>query len=156
MVMVSNIGLTEQIMKVTGLWTKLKVKEPFGTQKVIYIEVNLKMIWLTDMENTLILMVPNIRENSMMTYKKVTARKNGLMELSILVATKMEWNTDMEFINGPTEVVIKVIGTKIKFQNMESTFGMTGELIKDIGLIIICMVTEFINGQMVENMKENI
>jgi len=57
---------------------------------VIYIEVNLKMIWLTDMENTLILMVPNIRENSMMTYKKVTARKNGLMELSILVATKME------------------------------------------------------------------
>jgi len=48
------------------------------------------MLWLTDMENTLILMVPNIRENSMMTYKKVTGRKNGLMELSILVATKME------------------------------------------------------------------
>ena len=61
----------------------------------------------------------------------------------------------MEYTNGPMEVAIKVIGTQIKFQNMVSTFGMMEELIKAIGLIIICMVTEFINGQMVVNMKEN-
>lgn len=60
---------------------------------------------------------------------------------------------DMECTNGPMEVVIKVIGTKIKFRNMESTFGMMEELIKDIGLIIICMATEFINGPMVESTK---
>ena len=61
----------------------------------------------------------------------------------------------MEYINGPMEVAIKVIGTQIRFQNMVSTFGMKEELTKAIGSIIICMVTEFINGQMVVNMKEN-
>jgi hypothetical protein len=90
MVMVFNIGQTEPITKETGLLTKQRVKERFGTQKVIYIEVNLKMIWLTDTVNTLILMVPNIRENFMMTFKKVTVKKNGLMELNISEAIKME------------------------------------------------------------------
>jgi hypothetical protein len=62
----------------------------------------------------------------------------------------------MEYTNGPMEVVIKEIGTKIKFRNMENTFGMTVELIRGIGLTIICMVTECINGLTVVNTKVSI
>tara|TARA_B110001450_G_C17382646_1_gene384360 strand:- start:329 stop:454 length:126 start_codon:yes stop_codon:yes gene_type:complete len=40
---------------------------------------------------------------------------------------------DMEFISGPMEVDIKVIGTKIKFPNSESTFGMMVGHIQEIG-----------------------
>jgi hypothetical protein len=154
--MVYNIGLMVPITRATGSWTKLKAKVRFGTLKETFIEVNLKMIWPTAMENTLILMVLNTRENFMMTYKKVTVKKNGLMELSILDPTRMVWNMDMEFISGQMEVDIKVIGTKIKFPNSESTFGMMVGHIQEIGWIIICMVMECINGQMVENTKVSI
>jgi hypothetical protein len=50
--------------------------------KVTFIEVNLKMIWLTDTENTLISTDLSIKENFTMTFKKVTVKKNGLMGLS--------------------------------------------------------------------------
>jgi len=51
------------------------------------------------------------------------------------------------------EAFTKVIGLKIKFQDMENIFGMIKEHIKDIGKIIICMDKEFTNGLTEENMK---
>ena len=57
--------------------------------RVIFIEVNLKMTWLTGTENILISMDLSIKENFMMTYKKVMGKKNGLTELNILEATRM-------------------------------------------------------------------
>ena len=57
--------------------------------RVIFIEVNLKTTWLTGTENILISMDLSIKENFMMTYKKVMEKKNGLTELNILEATRM-------------------------------------------------------------------
>jgi len=57
--------------------------------RVIFIEVNLKTTWLTGTENILISMDLSIKENFMMTYKKVMGKKNGLTELNILEATRM-------------------------------------------------------------------
>jgi hypothetical protein len=59
----------------------------------------------------------------------------------------------MGHIIGQTVVFIKEIGIKIKYQDMVLIIGMTIECTKDIGLIIICMVKENINGQMVVDMK---
>ena len=42
------------------------------------------------MENTLILMDPNIKENLEMMFKKDMVKKNGLMEQNMLEATRME------------------------------------------------------------------
>ena len=61
----------------------------------------------------------------------------------------------MEFTNGQTEVCIKEIGTKTRFQNMANTTGTMGEHIKGTGLIIICMDKVFTNGLTVENTKVN-
>lgn len=61
----------------------------------------------------------------------------------------------MALIIGLTEVVIKEIGTKIKYQDMVLIIGMTIECTKVIGLIIICMVKVNIIGQMAVNMKVN-
>lgn len=59
----------------------------------------------------------------------------------------------MESINGQMVACIKEIGSIIKYQVMVSILGMIKELIRDIGWTITCMAQEFINGQMVENMK---
>jgi len=61
----------------------------------------------------------------------------------------------MVYINGQMVVCIKEIGIKIKFQNMANIIGMMEELIKDIGLIIICMDKVSTNGLTVENMRVN-
>lgn len=87
---VYNTGQTELIMKATGCLTKQKGKVLSGMPKVMYIEVNSKMIWPMDMENILILMDQNIKESLEMTYKKDTERKNGLMELNTLEVIRME------------------------------------------------------------------
>ena len=63
---------------------------------------------------------------------------------------------DMEFTSGLMEAFTKVIGTKIRFQNMANITGTTVELIKVIGLIIICMEAVSTNGQTVGNTKVNI
>ena len=76
-------------MKETGCLTKLKDKEHSGMLRVMFIEVNLKTTWLTGTENILISMDLSIKENFMMTYKKVMGKKNGLMALNILEATRM-------------------------------------------------------------------
>jgi hypothetical protein len=85
-----SIGQMELIMKVNGVLIKLKVKEHFGMQKVMFIGENLKMIWPTVMENILILMDLNIKENSKMMFKKGMEKRNGLMEPNMLVLIKME------------------------------------------------------------------
>jgi hypothetical protein len=46
-------------------------------QRVIFIEVNLKMIWLMDTVNTLISTVQNIKVNLTMMSKRAMAKKNG-------------------------------------------------------------------------------
>lgn len=89
MAMEYSTGLMELIMKETGYLIKLKDKELFGMLKVMFIEVNSKTIWLMDMENILTSMVPNIKENLEMMYKKDMVRKSGLMEPNTLEATKM-------------------------------------------------------------------
>lgn len=63
---------------------------------------------------------------------------------------------DMEYTNGRMEVFIKGIGFKTKSLDMVNILGMIKELTKDIGLTIICMVKEYINGQMAGNMKVTI
>ena len=78
-----NTGLMEPIMKGNGTTTKLRGKEPSIMLKVISTEVNSRMIWPMDMENTFILMEVSIRENSKMTCRKDMVRKNGSMELSM-------------------------------------------------------------------------
>ena len=52
-------------------------------QKVMFIEENLKTIWQTVMENTLISMDLNIKENSKMMFKRDMEKRNGLMELNM-------------------------------------------------------------------------
>ena len=62
----------------------------------------------------------------------------------------------MVFISGPITVFTKETGKITKYLAMVSTLGMTGEPIKDIGKIIICMGKEYTNGLMAEFMKVNI
>tara|TARA_B110000285_G_C15057076_1_gene580166 strand:- start:513 stop:785 length:273 start_codon:yes stop_codon:yes gene_type:complete len=88
--MVYNIGQMEHITKETGCLTKQKDKEHSGMLKVMFIEVNLKTTWLMGMENILISMDLNIKENLETMFKKVTEKKNGLMVLNTLEATKTE------------------------------------------------------------------
>jgi hypothetical protein len=85
-----NIGLMALIMKVNGVLIKLKVKELFGMLKEMFTEENSKMIWRMAMENIRISTVLNIKESLKMTFKKDMEKKNGLMEQSMLVHTKME------------------------------------------------------------------
>jgi hypothetical protein len=59
-------------------------------QKVMFIEENLKMIWRMVMENIHILMDLNTKENSKTMSKKDMGKRNGLMELNMLVPIKME------------------------------------------------------------------
>ena len=76
--MVFNIGQMVLTMKEIGTTTKLKGKVLSGMLRVMFIEVNLKMIWLMDMESILILMDRNTKGNSEMMCRKVMAKKNGL------------------------------------------------------------------------------
>jgi hypothetical protein len=80
----------ELIMKVNGVLIKLKVKELFGMLKEMFTEENSKMIWRMATENIRISTVLNIKESLKMTFKKDMEKKNGLMEQSMLVRTKME------------------------------------------------------------------
>ena len=59
----------------------------------------------------------------------------------------------MEYINGLMEVYTKVIGIKTKFLSMENIIEMMVELIKDTGLITICMDKVYTSGQMEESTK---
>lgn len=85
-----STGPTEPIMKGSGISIRLKDKELSGMLKAMFIGENSKMIWLTDMESTLISTEANIRESSRMMFKKATEKKNGSMELNTWVHTRME------------------------------------------------------------------
>ena len=52
--MVYSTGQMVLITKANGITIRQKAKEHFGMPKEIYIEVNLKMIWLMDMVNIFI------------------------------------------------------------------------------------------------------
>ena len=60
---------------------------------------------------------------------------------------------DTVYIIGQTEVNSKVIGKKIKSQDLVFTIGKTVEYMKVIGNKIICMVKVSTSGPMEENMK---
>ena len=79
MVMVSNIGLMEHIMKANGILIKLKEMVHSGMLKEMCIKESLRMIWLMAMVNILISMEASIKVNSGMMFKKVMEKKNGLM-----------------------------------------------------------------------------
>ena len=59
----------------------------------------------------------------------------------------------MAFTSGPTEVFIKEIGIKTRYQAMVNITGMMGEHIKVTGSTIICMVKVSTNGPMVVNTR---
>jgi len=83
-----NIGQMVPTMKANGFSTKLKVREHSGTLRVMFTAENSKMTWLTVMVNTLILTAQSTKENLRMTFKKVMAKKSGLMEPSMLDRTR--------------------------------------------------------------------
>lgn len=89
MATVYNTGLMVLTTKDSGNSIKRKVKVSSGMLKETCTEVNSETIWPMAMVNTHISMDPNIKESSQMTYKKVTVKKNGLMEQSILAHIKM-------------------------------------------------------------------
>jgi len=90
MVMEYNIGSMELIMKANGIIIRLKAKVHSIMLKVTYIEENLGMIWLMDMENIFISMAANIKVNLKTMYRKDTEKKNGLMELNMLGPIRTE------------------------------------------------------------------
>ena len=61
----------------------------------------------------------------------------------------------MEFTSGQTQVCIKEIGNKTKYQVMESILGMMEGHIKVTGLTITCTAKGYTPGLMEENMREN-
>ena len=67
-------------MRDSGTLIKLKAKELSGMLKEMFIGVNLKMTWPTDMESTLISTEASIRESSKMMSRKATEKKSGSME----------------------------------------------------------------------------
>ena len=60
----------------------------------------------------------------------------------------------MGYITGQMVVNSRAIGKIIKSQALVFIIGPTEEHLKVIGNKTICMVKEFINGQMVENTKD--
>ena len=89
-VMVFKNGLTEQFTKDTGLRIRLKAKELFGMQKVIFTLESLLQIKLAVLESTLTLMAVAMKVSGLMMFNKVKVKRLGLMELSMLVSTRME------------------------------------------------------------------
>jgi hypothetical protein len=64
-------------MKESGLTTKLKERELFGTQKVTYTLGSSKLTKLMDLVFTPTSMVQDMKENGSMMFKKVRAKKLG-------------------------------------------------------------------------------
>ena len=72
-----NTGQMMPITKDSGTTIRLRAKAHFGMLKEMFIEVSLRMIWLTVMENILTSTAVNIKENLMMMYKKAMVKKSG-------------------------------------------------------------------------------
>ena len=140
-------------MKESGWIIKLKAKEHFGMQKVMYILVILKLIKQMAMVFTHMLMVLGMKDSGSMMSKKVQEKRHGLMELSMSVNTKTVKNMDMVYTNGLTEVSSKETGKKTKLLVTVFTTGKMEEFTKAIGNKIICMVKVCISGLMEDNMK---
>ena len=87
---VYSIGQMVPIMRVIGVITKQKAKEPSGMQKVTCTVAILKTIWLMGMVSILTLTDLNIKESLEMMCKKDTERRNGLMEQNMWAPIKTE------------------------------------------------------------------
>lgn len=87
-------------MKDSGLTIKQRAREHFGMQKVMCMMVSLRMIRLTAMEFTLMLMGQGMKATGKMTCKKDMDVRYGVMEPSIQATIKKERSIIMEFTNG--------------------------------------------------------
>ena len=85
--MVSSIGPMVPTMKVNGTSTKQKVKELSGTLKAMCTVVSSRMTWPMAMVNTLTSTDPSTKECLRMMFKRVTEKRSGLMEPSMLALT---------------------------------------------------------------------
>ena len=83
-------GLMERTTKAIGNSIRQKARAPSGMRKEMCTEVSLGMTWPTATASTLIATGQGIRASLLTIYRKATVKKNGLMELNMLVATKME------------------------------------------------------------------
>ena len=140
-------------MKENGWIIKLKEKEHFGMQKVMYTLVILKLIKQMDMVFTRMLMVQGMKGSGLMMFKKDREKRHGLMEPSMSVNIKTVKNMDMVSTNGLTVASSKETGKKIKSLGMAYIIGKMVEFTKDIGTKIICMDQVYISGQTEDNMK---
>ena len=70
-------GLTELSMKDNGTKTKLKEKELFGMQKVIFTLVILELIRQMVLAYILMLMEVDMKDNGSMMFKKDKEKKSG-------------------------------------------------------------------------------
>jgi len=142
LVMASINGVMVQSTKVNGKTIKQMEKALFGMQVEIYIQANLKMIWLMGTVYIFTRMEVDMKECGTKTSSMAMEKKSLLTVLATQENIRMLKRKDMDFINGPMEVVIKVNGTKTKLMAKDFTHMTTVEFTMVILLTIICMEKE--------------
>ena len=115
--------LMEVIMKEIGLMIKHQVKE--------------FLCILTDQY---------MKENSSMIYKKEKVLKNGRMEVSLRVTSKMGRRKEMEFSSLLMGLYLKVVFISVRLKELVRRFLLMNQLMKEIGKTICFMAKEFSIG----------
>jgi hypothetical protein len=101
-------------MKASGIIIRLKEEEHFGMLKEMSMMENSKMIRLTAMEFTPMLMDRAMKVIGKMICRKVMVVKCGQTAQNILAIIRKEKSIIMEFMSGPTNQSMKEIGMKIE------------------------------------------
>lgn len=124
-------------------------------QMVISTMVSGKMIKLTDMVNTRILMGHSMKEIGLMINSMDLAKNTGQTVLNtketINSVKKMVMASFYGLINQVTAVTLSIIIS----MDTEDTDGPTGANIAGTGNAIRCMDKVYLHGLTVENMKDN-
>ena len=153
---VPNNGLTALNTKAIGVTAWPKEEERFTTPTKICTQVSFIKIEQMVMEHISMKTVKDTKENGKMIFNTVRVPKSLKMDLSMRESSEMARNKGTEYMNGPMDQNIKVIGLKIISMDQVSIHGLMEENTKENGRIICYMGVVFTLGQMVENMMVNI
>ena len=156
MVKAYKLGVTAHNIQGNGKITKLSGLASSSTPLETSTKGSGKMIKLMDSEFTTMSMVPSIRVSGSMICNTVLDVKHGLIIPLILVSTIWVKKMELANMNGATDLNLLENGQKIVFLELVNIHGQTGDLMKVIGITIICRGQVFTSGLMVESSLVNI
>ena len=121
----------------------------------MFTKENGKMIRLTALEGTCILMALDMKAIGKKTNNTAKEQKPGLMELATWENISKEKSMDKVASSGLTSQLMMASSLTIIFTESESTFGPIKERTMESGKTTRCTEKEFSNGLMEEGTKES-